>query len=153
MIHTAAALPLYSEHDIMTTDVVKVSEDDLAFIVPGESADDAARSLLSRGPTAILLTRGSLPATAITAAGRVEIPVPHVLVADTIGAGDSLGGAFVAWWMQRGMSRQQAADLRLLHDGLAFATAVAAMTCQRVGADPPHLADLDTSARSSWNAA
>ena len=134
-------------------DVVKVSEDDLAFMVPGESADDAARSLLSHGPMAILLTRGSKPATAITAAGRIEIPVPQVRVADTIGAGDSLGGAFVAWWMQRGLSRLQVADMRLLHDGLAFATAVAAMTCQRVGADPPRLADLDASARGAWSAA
>jgi fructokinase len=133
-------------------DVVKVSEDDLAFIVPGESADDAARSLLNHGPMVILLTRGSEPATAITAAGRVEVPVPQVRVADTIGAGDSLGGAFVAWWMHRGLSRPQVADMRLLHEGLGFATAVATVTCQRVGADPPRLADLDAAARDSWSA-
>ena len=131
-------------------DIVKVSHDDLAFLYPGSSQDDAVRSLLALGASAILLTRGSRAAIAITRGGSVEVLVPQVQVADTIGAGDSFGGAFVAWWIQRGLKREDASDLRLLAAGLRFSTAVAAVTCQRVGAEPPRLDELDPSARSSW---
>jgi fructokinase len=83
---------------IARADVVKVSEDDLAWMDPGRDAPAAARALLDRGPAAVLLTRGAAGALVVGAGGDVEIPAPAVKVVDTIGAGDAFGGAFLAWW-------------------------------------------------------
>jgi len=57
--------------------------------------------------------------------------VPQVPVVDTIGAGDSFCGSFVSWWHHRGHGRDKLTDSALLRDATAFATAVAAITCQR----------------------
>jgi fructokinase len=131
-------------------DVIKVSDADLAYLSPGESTERAARSLLSGGVGAVIVTRGSEPAQAITLEGSVEVPVPAIRVVDTIGAGDSFGGAFLAWWVNQGLGRDEVRDLGALETALSVATAVAAMTCQRVGADPPRLRELDDRTREAW---
>jgi len=63
---------------------------------------------------------------------------PAVRVVDTIGAGDALGAALLAWLHEHGrLSR----DLRLDRDdllaALEFACLVASITCARPGAYPP----------------
>ncbi len=86
------------ERVLAFADLVKVSEEDLAWLDPGRSRPAAARDLLERGPRAVLLTRGPDGATVITAGADTPIaPVPTEVV-DTIGAGDAFGGAFLAWW-------------------------------------------------------
>ena len=50
-------------------DVVKASEEDLAYMEPEQPALQTARELLERGPAAVLLTDGSRGATVIAAAG------------------------------------------------------------------------------------
>lgn len=124
-------------------DVVKVSEEDLAWLAPGRAPDDAARALLDLGPVAVLLTRGGDGAAALTAAGTREVPAPPVQVVDTIGAGDAFGGGFLAWWTARGLGRDELGDPGRVEEATRFAAAVAARTCERAGADPPRLAELD----------
>ena len=63
-------------------------------------------------------------------------------VVDTVGAGDSFGGAFVAWWVEQGLGVADLADPALLERAARFATTVAGITCQRAGADPPWRAEL-----------
>jgi hypothetical protein len=48
----------------------------------------------------------------------------------------------VAWWHQREFGRTELADGSLLKAATEFATAVSAVTCQRVGADPPWAHEL-----------
>ena len=48
-------------------DVVKVSDDDLAYLSPGEPPLVAARRLLTRGPGVVLLTAGGSNVTVLTA--------------------------------------------------------------------------------------
>jgi fructokinase len=124
------------------SDVVKVSDDDLAWLDPDRDAPAAARALLDRGPAAVLLTRGAAGALVVGAGGDVEVPAPTVKVVDTIGAGDAFGGAFVAWWRSRDLPRDRLADLDTVVEGTRFATLVAAVTCERAGASPPHLSEL-----------
>lgn len=123
-------------------DLVKVSDEDLATLAPGRPARAAAEALLELGPRLVLLTSGGEPALAITAAGSVEATVPAVVVEDTVGAGDAFSGAFVAWWEAAGLGRDSLADPVAVADGLGAAVAVAAMTCERVGASPPTLGEL-----------
>jgi fructokinase len=127
---------------IAKSDVVKVSEDDLAWLAPGRAARDAARALLDEGPTVVLLTRGAEGAVAVTADGDRAVPAPAVTVVDTIGAGDAFGGGFLAWWHARGLGRDELRDADRVHEATRFAALVAARTCARAGASPPTLDQL-----------
>jgi fructokinase len=123
-------------------DVVKVSVEDLDYLAPGTPAAAAAAALLGQGPALVLLTDGPHPARAFMRDEVVSAEVPAVTVADTVGAGDAFGGAFLAWWSGRGLTR---ADLRQpvpVRGALQAAAEVAALTCTRVGAEPPWLAEV-----------
>jgi len=143
VIADPAAYRARLERVLARADIVKVSEEDLAWLAPGVAPEDAARDLLAApGPAAVLLTRGGDGAAVLTAAGMAVLPAPPVRVVDTIGAGDAFGGGFVAWWTSRGLGRAELADLELVTQATRFATLVAARTCERAGADPPRLAEL-----------
>jgi fructokinase len=121
------------------SDLVKVSEEDLAWLDPGRSRADAARALLDHGPRAVLLTRGSEGATAMTRDADTPIPPVPTRVVDTIGAGDAFGGGFLAWWTSQGLRREDLARHDLVVAGAHFAAAVAARTVACAGASPPEL--------------
>jgi fructokinase len=118
-------------------DVVKVSDEDVAYLTPGVAPLDAARTLLARGPRAVLLTAGGAAVHIVTAAGEFEVPVPPVEVVDTIGAGDAFSGGFLAWWSAGGRTAHQLGALDHLVPAVTAAVAVAGITCTRRGADPP----------------
>ena len=122
-------------------DVVKVSTDDLEFIAPDDHRA-GVRLLLDGGATVVLHTDGGRSVHIHTALRQVEVPVPSVAVTDTIGAGDSFGGAFVAWWDQSGRGRRDLGDVDAVGTAVAAAVEVAAVSCTRVGAQPPRRAEL-----------
>jgi fructokinase len=124
------------------SDVVKVSEDDLAWLAPRRPAVAATRALLERGPAVGLLTRGADGAIVVTGAAEVPVPAPRVDVVDTIGAGDAFGGGFVAWWSERGLDRDALAQIDLVVEATRFACLVAARTSSRPGASPPYRSEL-----------
>jgi fructokinase len=123
-------------------DVVKASEDDLAWIEPGAPPVDAARALLAHEHAVALVTLGAAGALVVTAAGVTEVPAPAVEVADTIGAGDAFMGAFLAHWRARGLGRTDLTRRDEVTTAAAFACRVAAITCSRAGADPPRASEL-----------
>jgi fructokinase len=125
------------------SDVVKASEDDLAWLDPGRAPTAAARAMVDEGPAAVLVTRGAEGALVVTADGEVDVPAAAVELVDTIGAGDAFGGGFLAWWRSRGLRREQLADTELVVQGARFAALVAARTCERPGACPPRLEELE----------
>jgi fructokinase len=71
-----------------------------------------------------------------------------VKVADTIGAGDAFGGAFLAWWSGQELTRSDLHRSGPVRGALQAAVEVAALTCTRVGAEPPWRAELD--GRPGW---
>jgi fructokinase len=124
-------------------DVVKVSGDDLEYMFPGEPPLPAAQSLAADTDSLVLFTDGANAVHVITSGRRepatdVVLDVPRVPVVDTVGAGDSFSGGFLAWWMHQGLGRADLADLDRVVDAARFGIAVAGITCQRPGADPPH---------------
>jgi fructokinase len=125
------------------TDVLKVSTEDLAFVVPGSDVTEAAEILLGWGARCVLVTDGPDPVRAFTRDLEVSVPVPPVTVVDTVGAGDALGGGFIAWWTEHRLTRDQLADARLLRAGLRAAAEIAVITCGRAGADPPWRHELN----------
>ena len=127
---------------VVRADVAKVSADDLSYLAPERTPSEAARSLLADGARAVLLTDGRRPVTVLTDGFTFELPVPAVDVVDTVGSGDAFGGAFLAYWTERGWGRPELADPGALRDAVTFAIEVATLTCQRTGADPPRRAEL-----------
>jgi fructokinase len=124
------------------THVVKVSEEDLAWLEGDLPPVEAVRALLAQGPTLGLLTRGPSGALVVTRTTEVTVPAPRAKVVDTIGAGDAFGGGFLAWWSERGLSPADLGAIDLAVEATAFACLVAARTCSRAGASPPWRSEL-----------
>lgn len=122
--------------------LVKVSDEDLDYLVPGVDPLDAARALLAVGPLGVVVTGGGRGVHVLTSAGERYEPVAPVEVVDTIGAGDTFGGALIAWLTLRGLGVEQMDDPDVLARAVRAANAAAGVACTRRGADPPRLADL-----------
>ncbi|WP_395297858.1 carbohydrate kinase [Kitasatospora hibisci] len=121
------------ERCVALSGLVKASDEDLAWLYPGQDAEDVARYWLGLGPAVVAVTRGAVGAFAVTADGRrAEAPARPVAVADTVGAGDSFMAALLG-------SRWAGAGLE---QALARAVAAAAVTVSRPGANPPDAAEL-----------
>ena len=127
------------ERVLARSDLVKVSEEDLAWLEPEQPPLAAARALLERGPRAVLLTRGAQGATALTPGAETDVAAVPTEVADTIGAGDAFGGAALAWWHSHGLGRRGLARHELVVEATRFGVLVAARTVARAGASPPEL--------------
>jgi fructokinase len=133
------------ERVLRRTDVLKASDDDLAWLQPGAAPADAARMLLARDDAVALVTLGADGALAVTADDVLEVHAPRVEVVDTIGAGDAFMGAFLAEWHSRKLGRRDLGRPGELADATRHACHVAAITCARAGADPPRRAELSRS--------
>lgn len=123
-------------------DIVKVSTEDLAYLSLADSVDASVGTILAGRAGVVLVTDGADPVRVFSRGGRFEVPVEAVEVVDTIGAGDAFGGGFLARWLELGLGRSQLADGASLLDAVAFGVRVAAIVCQRAGADPPRRAEL-----------
>jgi len=123
-------------------DIVKASTDDLACLRPGDEVDAAARWVLAHGPAVVLVTDGSRPVRVMTAGGSELVPAPPVEVIDTVGAGDTFGGAFLACLVHDGVGPVELADPAVPLRAARFAVRASAAVCARAGANPPTLAEL-----------
>jgi fructokinase len=123
--------------------VLKVSEEDAAWLDPHNPPLAAARAMLDAGPVVVLLTRGPDGVVVVTRDGESAVQVAAAKVVDTIGAGDAFGGGFLAWWRSQGLGSDALADLDTVAEAARFGCLVAARTVERAGASPPHLSELD----------
>jgi fructokinase len=136
------------ERLVAASDIVKASDEDLEGLRPGVSLGDAAVGLLGLGPTVVVVTRGGEGVSLFTGSGRLDLPASPVLVADTIGAGDTFGAATLHALGERDLLGADArARLRSLDDDgwrevLGYAARAAAVTVSRPGADPPYAHEL-----------
>jgi fructokinase len=116
-------------------DLVKASADDLAWLRPGLDPVTAMRTIPAR---LRIITLGADGALIVPATGDpIPIAAPPVDVVDTIGAGDAFLGALLT-----DLTHTDLADLQHAIKTTAFACHIAALTCTRAGADPPHRSDL-----------
>jgi len=140
---------------IAVADVVKVSLEDLGWLVPGFTTEEVLEDWLGRGPALVIVTLGGDGVHAGTSTGlrtrRAGVPVT---VIDTVGAGDTFSAALLAGLHRRGLLGASArgalhaighSTLDALVDESMLA---AAITCSRRGADPPTVEDVE--ARRSW---
>ena len=136
-------------------DIVKVSEEDALWLTRrdlGSSDDDAHPDAIHEAfpgwsdPAALVITRG-MDGLAVVFGGTESISVPSVAteVVDTIGAGDTVVGALLAWLHHHNsLSRDGVRRMGGVQwtSALTFAARAAAITVSRAGAEPPYLAEL-----------
>ena len=126
-------------------DVIKLSAADLAWIAPGKGIAELARGWLGAEARLVLLTRGGEGATLFSRGSSISRPARRITVVDTVGAGDAtMGGLLAALSDRDALSRERLEQLGEVELGeiLDFALTVAAITCSRVGADPPTRREL-----------
>lgn len=113
---------------------VKLSDEDAAWLYPGDSIDQVLDRLLSLGAETVAITLGADGAALASRTARVQVAAPAVHVADTVGAGDT----FMAALIDAGFSQRAGAlDEDALRRMGAHAAAAASITVQRNGADLP----------------
>jgi fructokinase len=136
------------ERIVRAADVVKVSDEDLAWLIPGADPVQVAETWRARGPALVVVTRGGEGAVGVLASGVVEVRAPEITVADTVGAGDALMAGLLDGLDGVGLlAAERVAELRALPARdfaplLEHAVRIAALTCTRPGADPPTRDDL-----------
>ena len=126
-------------------DIIKVSDEDMAWI---ENTDerDFAQARLDEGAALVVVTRGADGATGYARSGDVSVDSRKVVVADTVGAGDTFDAGLLHALDRAGRLRK--ADLAdvtsaQVESALAFAARAAAVTVSRPGADPPWAHELE----------
>jgi len=125
--------------------LLKVSDEDLALLYPGEPAEAFAQRALAAGTPWVVVTRGAQGAIGFSRRDMVATPPVAVTVVDTVGAGDTFQAALLTWLAEQ--RRLTPADIAALsadeqRSALAFAAGAAAITCGRRGADLPRRAEL-----------
>ncbi|HEX2358004.1 MAG TPA: carbohydrate kinase [Micromonosporaceae bacterium] len=133
------------EELVALADLVKVSAEDLAWLHPGEPAEEVAAGWRGLGPRLIVVTRGGDGATAVHDGGRSEVSAPLVTVVDTVGAGDSFTAALLAALSEAGAlaaGRPPAFTPEIIDHAVRYAAAAAAAVCAHLGALPPTAAEI-----------
>ncbi len=119
--------------------VIKVSDDDMAWLYPGVEYAVVAKRWVSDGAALVVVTRGSQGLIGFTADGAVEVPGVKIEVADTVGAGDTVGAIIVEAMIEKGILNLTG---DVLKSTLHRAAVAAGITCSRKGAQPPYKHEL-----------
>ena len=137
------------EELVALSDVVKVSDEDLSWLYPGEPDEAVARRWLASGPALVVVTRGGAGLYAVTPEQEVRGEAVPMDLVDTVGAGDSFTSGLLDGLLRAGFlggERRRAiaeTDESTLVSILERAATVAAITCSRPGAAPPSRRELD----------
>jgi len=123
--------------DIATA--VKVSDDDIYWLYPDKSIDDVANDWLAKGAKLVVVTFGDKGLAAFSKNEKMSVPAQKVIVADTVGAGDTVGAILVEAIIECGLDNLQGEVLRKM---LERAAKAAAITVSRTGAVPPTLEEI-----------
>jgi fructokinase len=121
------------------SNVVKLSDDDAHWLYPGRSIGFVTDRILSFGVNLVVITAGSRGAMLVSNQGEVEVCAPRVNVVDTVGAGDSFMSALLAQLIALEGLPPSLSDLAVIGNEACVA---AAITCARVGSQPPSRDEL-----------
>jgi len=113
---------------------VKVSDDDIYWLYPGQDLDKVAKRWLGMGPKLIVVTFGDKGLAGYRENSKISVDAKKVVVADTVGAGDTVGAILVEAIIEDGLDKLTDERLSMMLDRAAKA---AAITVSRSGALPP----------------
>ncbi len=123
-----------------SVDIVKISDEDLAWIYPDGDIKKGAETILSLGSKVCVVTHGIKGSYWFSSHIEAFAPTNPIQVADTIGAGDTFHAGLLAYLYREGLlGPRDIGEVSQEHAqrALTFATHAAEGTCQKQGADPP----------------
>lgn len=127
-------------------DILKVSDEDLDWLVPGQKTLAAkAQVIMEKGPNVVLLTRGGDGVSAFYGQETLSVAAPTVDVVDTVGAGDTFNAGVLAKLSDLGAlskSALAAPNPLDLESALVHGVKVAAINVSRSGVNPPWAHEL-----------
>jgi len=123
-------------------DLIKVSDEDLALLYPGETPEAIAQRWLQGRCELVVVTRGGGGAQLFSRRhGALYAAAKAVTVRDTVGAGDTFQAVLLSYLHTQRLDRAAALaqiERDQLQALLAFAVQAAAITCSRRGPDLPY---------------
>ncbi|MCX5263106.1 carbohydrate kinase [Streptomyces sp. NBC_00199] len=131
-------------HWCSLADILRLSEDDLALLLPGAGPEQACDTWHAAGVRLVVITLGAGGALASLDGERLRVPAVTTPVVDTVGAGDSFTAGLLHHLGARGLLGGRLDDLGLddVAEACRFGARVAALTCSVAGPNPPWLDQL-----------
>ena len=121
-------------------DVVKLSDEDLHWLMGTGDLTTLARQIIATGPKIVFLTEGAKGARAVTATQDRFVAAQKVVFVDGVGAGDTFNaGALAALRRDGVLTKAGLAGISdaALDAALSLGSRAAAVTVSRAGANPP----------------
>ncbi|WP_223297267.1 carbohydrate kinase family protein [Catenulispora acidiphila] len=129
------------ERNVGVSHIVKASRDDIDWLYPGHGPEHVGAAWIDLGAQLVIVTDGPRGAHVFrSAAAPAHRPGRAVQVADTVGAGDAFTAGLLGALVRNGVQtpdQLRQATPQLLDNAVDDAILVSALTCERVGADPP----------------
>ena len=128
------------ERWVSISSAVKVSDEDLKWLYPSLEIEQVVNNWLAKGPSLIVVTRGDIGLAGYRVGEKLSVDAVKVAVADTVGAGDTVGAILVEAIVKDGLSSLSGVRLEMM---LKRAAKAAAITVSRSGANPPTLKEIE----------
>jgi len=125
---------------VAISSAVKVSDEDLNWLYPGKSIHEIVNEWLEVGVELVVVTLGDKGITAYRKNEQISVDAVKVVVADTVGAGDTVGAVLVQAIVKNGLDKLTGEVLKSM---LNRAVKAAAITVSRTGANPPSKGEID----------
>jgi fructokinase len=125
---------------VAISSAVKVSNEDLNWLYPSKAINEIAKNWLEVGVKLVVVTLGDKGITAYRMNEQISVDAVKVVVADTVGAGDTVGAVLVEAIVNSGLERLTGEVLKTM---LNRAVKAAAITVSRTGANPPSKEEID----------
>jgi fructokinase len=128
------------ERWVAISSAIKVSDEDLKWLYPSLEIEQVVNNWHEKGPSLIVVTHGAEGLTGCRKSEQVKVDSIRVEVADTVGAGDTVGAVLVEAIVKDGLDSLTGQKLETM---LKRAAKAAAITVSRVGANPPASVELE----------
>jgi len=128
------------ERWVSISSAVKVSDEDIRWLYPSLEIEQVVNNWLAKGPSLIVVTHGDKGLAGYRVGEKVSVDAIKVSVADTVGAGDTVGAILVEAIVKDGLNTLYGVRLEMM---LKRAAKAAAITVSRSGANPPTLKEIE----------
>ena len=132
-------------HMVSMADIVKLSDEDLHWLMGDGELADLAEDIRAKGPAIVLITQGAKGARGFCEGGVATVASRRTEVVDTVGAGDTFNAGVLAALHDKGLlnkDKLRQIGMSDLEDAMTLGAKCAAVTVSRAGANPPRRNEL-----------